>query len=237
MKKTLTLLDYYWKSGSWSLWSMAILAPLSTLVLFGMPLFFEPLGRVDTSWPVMKSLYLGGTFPLIAFPIILGLRFFVQASTSNTSRPTPFADAEFLLSRPIARRQAHQASILLYYSLILLMLLPILGLALRHPTHEVFVLSAIPCLLFLLSGIVTQGIAHIPWSPKILRYLLTAILILPAWWNLYRIRSIKDHETISLDDLLSFFVHHAFATLLAVAALFTFVQWVAERRAERADVS
>jgi hypothetical protein len=230
------LMAYYWKSGSWSLWCQACAAPLVFALLFGMPFFLDHRYHLGQSWELMKTLYLTVFFPLLFFPVILGLRFFVQIPPQESVRSVPFSDAEFLLSRPITRRQAQRASRNLYYGLVLLMLLPIFGIAAFHPTHNVLFLSAIPAFFVFFSSVAVQGLALISWSPKAPRYILPAFMMVPAWWNLHRIRSPHGNGGPSLDALFQAFVHHAPLIFLSGALLFLLVQFLSARRAESADV-
>ena len=134
MKKTLSLLAYYWKSGSWGLWGAFAACLFFPLFIYSLPYYLHSDRNAPLSWEMMMATQFGLSLMAFVFPLSLGFRFFLGSGTPTPDTPTPFPEAEFLLSKPVTRREAHRASRLLYYGLIFLMILPPLLLALFHPS-------------------------------------------------------------------------------------------------------
>ena len=134
MKKTLSLLAYYWKSGSWGLWGAFAACLFFPLFIYGLPYYLNSDHNAPLSWDIMMATQFGLSLMAFVFPLSLGFRFFLGSGTPTPDTATPFPEAEFLLSKPVTRREAHRASRLLYYGLIFLMILPPLLLAFFHPS-------------------------------------------------------------------------------------------------------
>ncbi|SDT86953.1 hypothetical protein SAMN05444156_0253 [Verrucomicrobium sp. GAS474] len=131
------LVGLFWKNGSWGLWLSSVAYLLLPIFMADMPFRFvgnDPSFR----WDIMISSYTGMLFFTLLFPMTLASRFFFQASaTKRDFASAPCPDAEFIVTRPIGRRQGHQAVLLLNYSLIALMIAPFLVVGLLHPTVPV----------------------------------------------------------------------------------------------------